>query len=101
MPRRPHTSKQALKLFAVLLSRDGEWVYGYDLCEACGVGSGTLYPLLVRLSERNLLEARWEESGSRGRPPRHLYCLTAEGRKLAHARLREFSPETSGREALA
>ena len=43
-----------------------------------GLRSGSLYPILVRLCDRGLLEAKWEESPAAGRPPRHLYRLTAE-----------------------
>jgi PadR family transcriptional regulator, regulatory protein PadR len=54
-----------------------------------GLRSGTLYPLLVRLSEQGLLEARWEEAVRPGLPPRHVYRLTARGLALAHEQERE------------
>jgi len=41
------------------------------------VVEGTLYPLLTRLKNANLLSYRWEESTSG--PPRKYYRLTAEG----------------------
>jgi len=41
------------------------------------VVEGTLYPLLTRLKNANLLSYRWEESNSG--PPRKYYRLTAEG----------------------
>ena len=44
------------------------------------VVEGTLYPLLTRLKNANLLEYRWEES-SVG-PPRKYYSLTEEGLKF-------------------
>jgi DNA-binding PadR family transcriptional regulator len=44
-----------------------------------GLPSGSLYPILVRLSDRHLLEAKWEDGQPLGRPPRHLYRLTSAG----------------------
>ena len=50
-----------------------------------GLKAGSLYPILIRLADRGLLEARWEEPSEQptGRPPRHLYRLTSSGRELA------------------
>jgi DNA-binding PadR family transcriptional regulator len=61
------------------------WRYGYELVQETGVKAGSLYPILVRLAERELLEAGWEQSPPQGRPARHLYRLTADGAELAAA----------------
>jgi DNA-binding PadR family transcriptional regulator len=61
------------------------WRYGYELGAEIGLRSGSLYPILVRLSDRDLLEATWESREPSGRPPRHLYRLTARGREYAAA----------------
>ena len=58
------------------------WKYGYDISRSTGLKSGTLYPILMRLAESGLLETRWEEAEP-GRPPRHMYRLTAEGLRYA------------------
>jgi DNA-binding PadR family transcriptional regulator len=71
-------------VLTALMARPMEWRHGYDLAKLVGLSSGTLYPLLIRLHERGLLEAQWMEPGRPGRPPRHAYRLSAEG--LAHAR---------------
>ncbi|HEX9806600.1 MAG TPA: PadR family transcriptional regulator [Alteraurantiacibacter sp.] len=94
MPRRPHSSAQALALFSALFEQLPDWVHGYGLCDRTGLKSGTLYPLLMRLAEDGLLDARWEDSPQPGRPPRHLYRLTADGRALAEARLAEAEGRT-------
>src|SRR4029077_12790770 len=47
-----------------------------------GLKSGTLYPILIRLAERKLLETSWE-TAEVGKPPRHLYRLTPEGMRFA------------------
>lgn len=48
-----------------------------------GLSSGTLYPLLMRMTEQGLVEAEWLEPAQPGRPARHAYRLTAAGFALA------------------
>jgi PadR family transcriptional regulator len=84
--RRRRPSPQTVSVLQALLAGPGEWRYGYELGREVGLKAGSLYPILIRLTERGLLEARWEEhSAGSGRPPRHLYRLTASGRELARA----------------
>ena len=83
MPRKPNGSPQTRALLAVLLDRFRTWRHGYDLSRETGLKSGTLYPLLVRLSEQGLLESRWQDAERPGVPPRHFYRLTASGLALA------------------
>ncbi len=45
------------------------WRYGYDLSKETGLKSGTLYPLLIRLSDQGLLEAEWRQPCSLAVPP--------------------------------
>ncbi|QRN55731.1 PadR family transcriptional regulator [Dyella caseinilytica] len=72
-------STQTRKLLVALLSQRAQWQHGYDLSEQTGLPSGTLYPILMRLSDRGMVESKWEPSPHQGRPPRKLYRLTAEG----------------------
>ena len=58
--------------------------YGYALIQKTGLKSGTLYPILMRLTDRGLLDAKWEESKISGRPPRQSYQLTEEGQRYAN-----------------
>lgn len=80
MSRSRALSPQALAVVAVLAGTD-DWCHGYDITSQAGVKSGTLYPLLMRLEAQGLLQARWVESALPGRPPRHVYRLTAAGRE--------------------
>ena len=48
-----------------------------------GLLSGTLYPLLMRMTDQGLVEAEWREPAQPGRPARHAYRLTAAGFALA------------------
>jgi PadR family transcriptional regulator, regulatory protein PadR len=72
-----------MKVLRSLAADPGRWRYGYELGTETGLKAGSLYPILVRLADRGLLEASWEESPPHGRPARHLYRLTADGLELA------------------
>ena len=62
--------------------------HGYDISKLIQIRSGgvlkfhvtSLYPLLYRLEERNLITSRWVEKAEQRR--RRYYRLTAEGRKV-------------------
>ena len=91
MARNRSFSKQTVALLSVLFEQPRKWRYGYDLARETGLKSGSLYPILMRLCDRDLLESKWEESPENGRPPRHMYRLTSVGktaaRELATARV--------------
>ncbi|GAA1818548.1 PadR family transcriptional regulator [Luedemannella flava] len=97
MPRRPDTSPQTLRVFAALLEDPEGWHYGYALSKRTGLPSGTLYPILMRLAERELLTTRWEEATTPGRPPRHAYQLTPDGTALARDRVAQATPAPASR----
>jgi len=65
--------------------RSTEWRYGYDLTKEIGLQSGTLYPVLMRLADKGLLESAWHESDRPGAPARHTYRLTHAGVAFALA----------------
>lgn len=79
MARARAPSAQTLKVLNAFCERPQEWRHGYDLSRASGLSSGTLYPLLIRLHERGLLDAQWVAPERPGRPPRHAYRLSASG----------------------
>jgi len=83
MPPPRAASSQTLNVLRAMLSRPAQWQHGYELCGECDLKSGTLYPILMRLSDRGMLESRWEPSEYTGRPPRKLYRLTAQGVRYA------------------
>jgi PadR family transcriptional regulator, regulatory protein PadR len=97
MTRKANNSRQTRALLAAFLGGAGAWRHGYDLSKATGLKSGTLYPLLMRLSEQGLLESRWQEAERRGLPPRHVYRLTSSGLALAREQeLGAVSAERAG-----
>ena len=84
---RAEFSAQTLSVLAVLCAEPREWRHGYGIARETGLKSGSLYPILIRLADRGLVEARWEEGQPAGRPRRHLYRLTPEGLASARAAL--------------
>jgi DNA-binding PadR family transcriptional regulator len=97
MARARRPSRQAVKVLEALAADPSAWRYGYELGLEVGVRSGSLYPILVRLSDRALLEAKWEEQPPAGRPPRHLYRLTADGLEHALAVVPDARPRQRNR----
>jgi len=79
MARSRVPSPQTLTVLRALAGDPARWRYGYELVAETELKAGSLYPILVRLADRGLLDAMWEESPPRGRPPRHLYRLTQAG----------------------
>ena len=94
-------SVQALSVLAVLCAEPAGWQHGYGIAKDTGLKSGSLYPILIRLAERGLVEARWEEGQPAGRPRRHLYRLTPGGLAVAEAALAEQAPLPRRRAAAA
>ena len=96
MAHRVKLSAQTLAVLQALAAEPSSWRHGYDLARETGLKSGSLYPILVRLADRKLVEARWEEGQPAGRPRRHLYRLTADGRAAASAALAAAVPAAPG-----
>ena len=81
MGRSRKLSPQTLVVLNALANRPSDWLYGLELAKLTGLKSGSLYPILIRLSDRALLESRWLEPLGPGRPPRHAYRITGAGLK--------------------
>lgn len=76
-PRRP--SPQTTAVLLALGEHATGWSHGYDLCRTLELKAGTVYPILIRLAERGLVETAWEQEPPQGRPARHLYRLSPAG----------------------
>ncbi len=87
MTRRRAHSPQTVEVMRALVTDPLVWRHGYDLVVDLGLKSGSLYPILIRLADRGLLDSRWEPTDV-GRPPRHVYRLTAAGLAEAAAATR-------------
>lgn len=97
MTRDRKCSNQTLALLAALTEQPRNWRHGYDLSGETGLKSGTLYPILMRLCDRGLLDSKWTPHEHTGRPPRHMYRLTPQGIAFAREQLAACVPaiETS------
>lgn len=88
-------------VFQAFLDTHGGETYGFEIAQATGLPSGTIYPILRRLEDDGVLSARWgvvEASGQRRR--RRYYALTAKGHRTAQeatsgnrAALRMLTPD--------
>lgn len=83
MSRSRRPSVQTARVLRALARDPSAWRYGYELGVEIGLRSGSLYPILMRLADRGLLETSWEKDPPEGRPRRHLYRLTAAGIAIA------------------
>jgi DNA-binding PadR family transcriptional regulator len=86
---RSEFSAQTLSVLAALCDQPSQWQHGYALAKQTGLKSGTLYPILIRLADRGLVEACWQDEPAPGRPRRHLYRLTSAGLASAAERAAE------------
>ena len=91
MRSRSEFSAQTLSVLSALCEEPSQWRHGYALAGQTGLKSGTLYPILIRLADRGLVEACWQEEPAPGRPRRHLYRLTAAGLASASGALASAS----------
>ena len=67
--------------------------YGFDIMDATGLASGTVYPILGRLDENGLVRSRWEDqriAHGHKRPPRRYYEVTAPGKKTLEGELQRI-----------
>jgi DNA-binding PadR family transcriptional regulator len=77
--------------------------HGFDILDATGLPSGTVYPILRRLERDGLAASRWEPARlaqQEQRPPRRYYELTRDGQALvdvARARFPMLAAMPKGR----
>jgi DNA-binding PadR family transcriptional regulator len=81
--------------------------HGFDIIDATGLKAGTVYPILRRLEEAELVRSTWEsvlQARAATRPPRRNYRLTSEGQSAVrevHARFPGLSAVLDARGAAA
>jgi PadR family transcriptional regulator, regulatory protein PadR len=69
--------------------------HGFDIMDATGLPSGTVYPILRRLDAEGCVRSRWEKPAvarREQRPPRRYYELTSSGRALAREAASRYRP---------
>src|SRR5258708_13361288 len=82
-----HTSALILQIL------NAGYLYGFDIMEATGLPSGTIYPALRRLEHLDLIQSKWEKQSkalAEQRPARKYYPLTSLGEQTLAKALQRF-----------
>ena len=95
----------SLSATVVLQAVANGYGYGFDIMDATGLPSGTVYPALRRMEASGLVTSKWEDAAvaqREQRPPRKYYDVTRSGRlALAEAveryRLADRAPARAGK----
>jgi PadR family transcriptional regulator, regulatory protein PadR len=75
--------RMSITTVSVLHAIAGGLRYGFDVLEATGLESGTVYPILSRLEDDGFLRSTWEDDArahAAGRPARRYYAITRAGK---------------------
>ncbi|MFN7931611.1 MAG: PadR family transcriptional regulator [Blastocatellia bacterium] len=76
----------------ILQAVENGYRYGFEILQATGLASGTIYPALRRLEDTLLIKSKWENpkiAQAEQRPARKYYEVTKAGREvLVEARSR-------------
>lgn len=67
--------------------------HGFDIIDATGLPSGTVYPALARLERDGLVRSSWEDAATarlEKRPPRRYYRVTAQGARVLEIELTRY-----------
>jgi len=76
----------------ILLTIENGRRYGFEIMEATGLPSGTIYPALRRLEKSGLIRSDWDSAAtaeSQG-PPRKYYRVTRDGKVALEAAGKRF-----------
>lgn len=83
-------------VLAAFLEDAGADLYGLEVCRMARLPSGSLYPILARLEQADVLSSRWESdqeaAGHQGRRRRY-YRLTPDGFSFAVAEVQRARAE--------
>lgn len=69
----------------ILQTVDNGCSYGFDIMDATGLPSGTVYPALRRMESDGLISSQWEpekNAVAEQRPPRKYYRITRVGAQV-------------------
>ncbi|WP_244989643.1 PadR family transcriptional regulator [Saccharothrix coeruleofusca] len=85
--REPKMTLPTQLVLGVLLAEPDKEHYGLEVCQAAGLPSGTVHPILARLESCGWVTSQWEEVDPReqGRPRRRYYRMAPDGVAAAQA----------------
>src|ERR1700755_438685 len=75
----------SLSATVVLQAVAGGYGYGFDIMDATGLPSGTVYPALRRMETEGWISSEWEpekKAGAAQRPGRKYYRITRTGSEV-------------------
>ena len=78
-------SLQTLQVLEAFLENPAARLAGAEVHQRCGIASGSLYPILIRLESAGWFVSQWEaiDPSALGRSRRRLYRLTSTGLRRA------------------
>ncbi|MFD3779953.1 PadR family transcriptional regulator [Streptomyces sp. NPDC058612] len=85
------------RVLRVFVDEPGAQHHGAELLKRLRISSGTLYPVLARLTTAGLLTVETEEASPSelGRPARRLYTIDPDSLGAARIALAEFSSQVT------
>ncbi len=89
----PKTATLSYGAAAILHAVAGGQQFGFDIIDATGLTSGTVYPTLDRLEAQGYLRSKWENEAAahrEGRPARRYFTLTAAGATALRGALAKY-----------
>jgi DNA-binding PadR family transcriptional regulator len=89
----PRITAPTLKVLRAFMTRPDDGLSGADIGRQTKLGSGTLYPILLRLEQAGWLDSHWEDETPQvlERPRRRFYRLTGLGAKKAKSAFLEVT----------
>jgi len=94
----PPVKPLSLSTLAVLGAVSRGVGHGFEIMDATGLPSGTVYPVLGRLERDGYVKSRWEAPSiaqREKRPPRRYYTITASGSKALTQSVQHYRNVTS------
>ena len=94
---RPRMTLPTQLVLRALLAEPTQEMYGLQVCQAAGLPSGTIHPILARFEALGWLESHWEDINpeAEGRPKRRYYRLTQDGAEWARIALAQATTSVS------
>jgi PadR family transcriptional regulator PadR len=87
--RVPRMTLPTQLVLRAMLQDPSREMYGLEICDAAGLPSGTIHPILARLESAGLLRSSWEDGSAseKGRPRRRYYRFSEDGAERARLAL--------------